>query len=43
MQICYQKKHVFPGLYVVGSKTLDWFSSGDLSMIKPEFRYTSKI
>jgi hypothetical protein len=43
MQICYQKKHVSPGLYVVGSKTLDWFSSGDLSMIKPEFRYTSKI
>ena len=43
MQIGYQKKHVFPGLYVVGSKTLDGFSSGDLSMIKPEFRYETKI
>ncbi len=43
MQIYYQKKHIVPGLYVVGSNTLDGFSSGDLSMIKSEFRYKTKI
>ncbi len=32
-----------PGLFVVGSVTLDGFSSGDLSMIIPENRYTSII
>ncbi|MBR2861587.1 MAG: hypothetical protein IKB86_07095 [Clostridia bacterium] len=32
-----------PGLFVVGSVTLDGFSSGDLSMITPKTRYQTIV
>lgn len=36
-------REMLPGLYVVGTRTLDGRSSGDLSMIKKENRYRSII
>ena len=37
------KRADLPGLYVVGTKSPDGFSSGDISMIKKENRYRTII
>lgn len=43
MQIEYRRKDMFAGLYVKGTCTLDGFSSGDTSMLRPECRYRTLL
>lgn len=43
MQIEYRRSDLFPGLYVMGSRTPDGLSSGITSMFREENRYNSIV